>query len=371
MWDCDVVVIGAGVIGLAVAYELSQRGQEVLVIEKHPDIGWETSSRNSEVIHSGIYYPTGSLKAELCVEGRDRLYQFCTDHDVAYRRCGKLIVATEEEEISALERLKLKAHENGVMDIHEFIGADIKHIEPHVTAVAALYTPITGIIDSHEFMLRLKQFAVSNGAMFAFQTEVVGLEVVHGGYRVDGKSTDGDVYSLKSPVVINAAGLQSDHVARMLGIEDQDYRLHYCKGDYFRVSDRHRGAVKRLIYPVPNPHLTGLGVHATIDLSGGIKLGPDTTYLHSRVLEYAVSEDKRDEFFEAGRRYLPFLEKEDLMPDQSGIRPKLQGPGDDIRDFLIREESDRGLSGFVNLIGIESPGLTSALAIAHRVGEMV
>ncbi len=362
----DITIIGAGVIGLAVAEELSRRFKDVLLLEKNESHGQETSSRNSEVIHAGIYYPEGSLKASLCVEGRKLLYETCEKRDIPFRRTGKLIVATKPEEEEALEALLGKAQLNGVDDLLLLSGRVVHSLEPEVFASAGLLSPSTGIIDSHRLMRALLIGASDNGVTSVFRSCVTAAH--YDGDRHEIEINDGES-RIASRVVINSAGLQSDRVAAMPGIDVdlEGYRLKLCKGDYFSASPSPR--IRHLVYPVPMPKHEGLGVHATIDLGGRVRFGPDAEYVDD--IDYRVDEGKRDTFLGSILTYLPLLAKDSLSPDMCGIRPKLQGPGEDIRDFVISEESRLGLPGWVNLVGIESPGLTACMAIAKHVSNLV
>jgi L-2-hydroxyglutarate oxidase LhgO len=362
----DITIIGAGVVGLAVAEELSRRYGNVLLLEKNDSHGQETSSRNSEVIHAGIYYPAGSLKAELCIEGRRLLYEACEKRGIRYHRLGKLIVATSETEEEALHTLLGKAHANGVDDVLMLSGRVVHSLEPEVAATAALLSPSTGIVDSHGLMRSLLVGATGNGVTAVFRSCVTAAHF--DGRRHELELNNGES-RIAARVVVNSAGLHSDRVAAMPGIdvEAEDYRLKPCKGSYFSASPPPR--IRHLVYPVPTPKHEGLGVHATLDLGGRVRFGPDVEYVDT--LDYRVDEGKRDAFHESIVTYLPFLAKESLQPDMCGIRPKLQGPGEEIRDFVIAEESRLGIPGWVNLIGIESPGLTACMAIARRVATLV
>lgn len=368
----DILIIGAGVVGLAIAAELSKKHKEIIVLERHNSFGQETSSRNSEVIHAGIYYPKGSLKAKMCVEGRELLYGICQQHNIPHKKIGKLIVASEKEEILALEELFQRGKGNGVEDLRLIDAADLKKMEPNVSGIAALYSPSTGIIDSHRLMQYFSDIAQDNGAVVSYNSEVVGVKKNASGYEILVKN-DRETISLNVKVVINSAGLDSDSIAEMVGIDIKrsNYRLHYCKGQYFRVNGSKSNLIKRLIYPVSKPKSAGLGVHATLDLSGSLRLGPDEKYLRNRIQDYSVDDSEMNNFFLAVNRLLPFIHKDDLYSDTSGIRPKLQGEGEDFRDFVIQEETEKGLAGFINLIGIESPGLTASPAIAKFVKEMI
>lgn len=369
MADVSVTVVGAGVVGLAVAARLAERAPDLVLVERRERHGSETSSRNSEVIHAGMYYPTGSLKARLCVEGNRRLYELCARHDIPHRRLGKLIVAMRGEEQPALEKLLATGTANGV-ELKLLSGAEARALEPAVPCVAALWSPATGIVSAHALMDHFLAQAKAAGATFQPRAELVGLERAGGEYRLTLRA-GAACESFTSELVINAAGLESDRVAALAGIDvdDAGYRLHYCKGSYFSVAAAKASLVTRLVYPVPNPD--SLGVHALPDLSGRLKFGPDAEYLPDRSLDYRVDEAKRAAFAAAVRKLVPAIADEDLVPDMSGIRPKVQRKGEPMKDFVIREESERGLPGLVNLVGIESPGLTAAPAIADHVASLL
>ena len=372
MEKTDILIIGAGVVGLAVARELSFSGKDIIVAEKNDSFGRETSSRNSEVIHGGMYYPTGSLKAELCINGRRLLYQLCAEKKIPYRKAGKLIVASDKDEIAALEKILEQGKQNGVKGLCFITEAEIKKLEPNVSGLAALYSPETGIIDSHCLMDYLVASIKENGVSVAYDAEVSAIEKNSDGYRVTIKNA-GENIEIKAFIVVNCAGLDSDTVASMAGIDivKERYNLHYCKGQYFRVASEKSRQINRLIYPVPRPKSGGLGIHATPDLTGSLRLGPDDSYLNNRVKDYFVDEAKKNDFHQSVVNLLPFINKHDLTPDTAGIRPKLQPAGGDFRDFIIRDEADKGYSRFINLIGIESPGLTASLAIARFVKNIV
>jgi L-2-hydroxyglutarate oxidase LhgO len=341
----------------------------VIVIERNSGIGQEISARNSEVIHAGIYYPENSFKAALCVAGREALYQRCQQQKIPHRQLGKLIVATDETETEVLESLRVQGAANGVPGLEVIGSDDVTRLEPDVRAVAALVSPVSGIVDSRALMLSFLAEAESHGAILALRTEVVELETRSHGYRIRARDADGDDSRLESAALVNAAGLGSDALAACAGfdLDARGYRLHLCKGDYFAVAAASGLNVSRLIYPVPAG--AGLGIHVTLDLEGRMRLGPDTEYVDS--VRYDVDPNKRQAFARAARRYLPGLDADGLTPEFAGVRPKLAGPGGPFRDFAIREESEAGFPGFVNLIGIESPGLTAAPAIADRVVELL
>lgn len=365
----DALVVGAGIVGLAVAEALAQRGRSVIVVERHAGVARETSSRNSQVIHAGLYYPAGSSKARLCVAGREALYARCAREGIPHRKVGKLVVAVEPGEVATLERLRVLGTENGAPGL-ALLGADtVRRRAPDVYAVAALDSPATGIVDVHALALAFAAGAERHGATLAYGREVVAIERVTPGYRVVARAASGVLESIRAAAVVNAAGLASDAVAALAGIDvdARGLRLHPCKGDYFALAPAAPLRFEHLIYPVPG--VAGLGVHVTLDLGGRVRFGPDATYVER--LDYAVDAAKAPAFAAAARRYLPALRDAWLTPDQAGIRPKLQGPGDAFRDFVIEEESASGLPGFVNLIGIESPGLTAAPAIAERVVSLL
>ncbi len=369
--DFQVTIIGAGVIGLAIAYKLSGHFERIAVIERRMRFGEETSSRNSEVIHSGIYYPTNSFKAKFCVTGRDLLYELCDRESIPYKKCGKLIVATSKEEVSQLNALDKKAQANGVDNLVFMNQTEFQKLEPQVDGVMALYSPSTGIIDSHSLMYFFEKHCRKLGIDFVYSSQVTDITRGSTGYEIKVNDRANDEFDFTSSIVINASGLESDTIAGMVGIEDPKYKIHFCKGDYFSVNPPKNKLVNRLIYPVPFKKLVGLGVHATIDLGGGLRLGPNATYLPEKEYNYRVDESKAGEFLDSARRFLPFLELEDLNPDYAGIRPKIQAPGDPIKDFIVCNETQRGFKNFINLIGIESPGLTSCLAIANYVYNII
>lgn len=369
--DAKITIIGAGVIGLALAYELSKEYDDVFVIEKNKNFGEETSCRSSEVIHSGIYYPRSSLKAKLCVEGRILLYSFCDKYGVGYNKCGKLIIANTDKDIKELDKLKKQASDNGVDGVRKIEKEDIAKLEPNIRANAALFLSETGVVNSYEFMKELEIISINNGVQFVYGSEVKGLNKNDNGYEFVLNEYNSGTFSFTSDIIINSAGLNSDRISNMIGIENFNYDLNYCKGEYFAVGNGKNKLVNRLIYPVPNANLIGLGVHVTIDIDKGLKLGPNTIYLKDKKIDYTVDIAHKDDFFKSARQFLPFLEKEDLYPAYAGIRPKLQKEGDAFRDFIIREEKEKGFKNYFNLIGIESPGLTASLAIAKYVSKLV
>jgi len=357
------------VVGLAAAAALARGGTEVMLLERREALARETTARNSEVVHSGIYYPTGSLKAQLCVAGREMLYARCEAQRIPHRRLGKWIVAVEASEVVQLEALRARGSANGAPGLRLLEGAVLAQGEPHVRAVAALDSPATGIVDAHALCLSLAAEAERHGASLVLRTEGIGIERRGAGYAVATRDAAGARAQVECGAVVNAAGLASDAVATLAGldVDARGYRLHLCKGDYFSLAPGAPLRVSRLVYPLPTG--AGLGVHVTLDLGGRTRFGPDTEYIER--VRYDVDPAKALHFAEAARRYLPDLRAEWLAPDYAGVRPKRAGPGVAFRDFVVQEESAAGLPGFLNLIGIESPGLTAALAIGERVAGML
>lgn len=365
MDEVDLVVVGAGVVGLAVAARLARPGRDLVLLERHDGFGRETSSRNSEVIHAGLYYREELLKTRLCVRGNPLLYEACAREGIPHRRTGKIVVAADDDEAGQLHDLHAQAVRNGVRGL-ELVGRRrLLEMEPRIAGTLGLYSPDTGILDSHGLMGWLEQSAAAGGATIAYRCEVTDIGWSGHRYTVGVQDADGSRTTLAAPNVVNAAGLHADRIAEMAGIDtvSAGYRLSFCKGEYFRISDRHRGILSRLVYPTPSPD--HLGTHVVLGLDGTLRLGPSAFPVNT--LDYGVDPVHRTEFYERAKRFLPFLAPDDLSPDQAGIRPRLSRPGEPLRDFVIREESDRGLPGFVDLIGIESPGLTACLAIAEMV----
>jgi len=372
MMNFDIVIIGAGVVGLAVAREVAKADRSVLILECNKVFGQETSSRNSEVIHGGMYYPNGTLKARLCVEGRKLLYELCEKYSITYKKIGKMIVAIEEDEKDDLKKLLAFGEANGVEGLAMLTSSQIKELEPNIRGLFALYSPQTGIIDSHSLMKFYFNSAQDNGAMAVFNAEAVSIEKNAKGYVVNVRNGEERV-KISARIVINSAGLDSDRVANMAGInlDKNKYRLHYCKGQYFRVNAVKSKMINGLVYPVPKPKAGGLGIHATIDLAGSVRLGPDDEYMKDCIKDYSVDSLRVEKFFKSAKEFMPFLELNDLTVDTSGIRPKLQEKDGEFRDFVIQDELEKGLPGFINLIGIESPGLTASPAIAKYVSGFV
>lgn len=368
MEKVDIVVVGAGVVGLAVAWELSKLNKEIFVIEKNSSFGQETSSRNSEVIHAGIYYPKESLKAKTCIEGKQLLYEFCAANNISHKRTGKLIVAINENEVRDLRNLLRQGLENGVEDLRLLSKDEIKSFEPNIKAEEAVYSPSTGIIDSHGLMNNLALQFRSQQGHIAYNSELIGIDKAKDGFIITVKDNTQGHFKFLTRILINCAGLNSDKVTAMAGLLKGEYKLKYCKGDYFRAHNNKAKYISTLIYPLPKHDRPGLGIHATLDLAGGLRLGPDDEYV--KEVDYNIDESKKKTFYESVKAFLPFIDAGDLTPDTSGIRPKLQGPNENFRDFIIKDEADNGLAGFINLIGIESPGLTGSLSIAKMVREI-
>jgi L-2-hydroxyglutarate oxidase LhgO len=360
----DCVVIGAGVIGLAVARRLAQAGREVIILEAAEAIGTVTSSRNSEVIHAGIYYPAASLMARMCVRGKRALYDYCRDHGIPHHNCGKLIVATSPKETLRLQSIRAHAEANGVLDLQTLSGEAARALEPALNCDAALLSPSTGIIDSHAYMLALRGDAEVAGAAVAFHAPMLRAKAAAGRIELD---VGGEApIALECGLLVNAAGLGASAVAR--GIAGMPIELipsaYLAKGNYFSCNAR--APFSRLIYPVPEPG--GLGVHLTLDMAGQARFGPDVEWVEA--IDYAVDPARAERFYPAIRRYWPTLPDGALMPSYSGIRPKIVPPAVATQDFLIQGPRYLGVDGLINLFGIESPGLTSSLAIADYIGEL-
>jgi L-2-hydroxyglutarate oxidase LhgO len=360
----DCVVAGAGVVGLAVARALALAGREVLILEAAEGIGTETSSRNSEVIHAGIYYPAGSLMARFCVAGRKALYAYCAEKGVPHVNCGKLIVATNAAEDAMLAGIKRRAETNGVEGMRVLDSAEAIAMEPNLRCTSALYSPVTGVVDSHAFMLALQGDAENAGAVPVFFSPITGARAVAGGMQIDVGGTE--PMSLRCRLLVNSTGLRApDFASRIVGMpRDRVPAAHYAKGNYFTLSGR--SPFSRLIYPVPVPG--GLGVHLTIDLGGQARFGPDVQWIDT--IDYTVDPARADSFYTAVRTYWPDLKDGALQPGYSGIRPKIVPRGAPAQDFVVQGPQTHGLPGLINLFGIESPGLTASLALADYVVEV-
>lgn len=364
----DAVVIGAGVIGLAVGRALAAAGRSVLVLERHGQAGSETSSRNSGVIHSGIYYPTGTLKARLCVSGREMLYAYCRTRGVAHRQVGKLIVA-QPSQLARLEALQATASRNGVMDLQLLDAEGVQEREPEVRAAAGLWCPSTGIIDVHEFIQALHADVEHAGGLVSPRTEFLEAKSTAGGWWVE-LSSDGETMQIDCKLLVNSAGLDAVAVLKRIG----DYpaqripTAYFAKGSYFEFSGR--SPFRHLIYPMPGE--AGLGVHGTLDMAGRLRFGPNVEWLNQSggAFDYTVREAHGDSFRDAIREYWPGIPDGSLRASYSGVRPKLVGPGEPAADFRIEGPVDHGMAGLVNLLGMESPGLTASLAVGEFVAAL-
>jgi L-2-hydroxyglutarate oxidase LhgO len=358
----ECVVVGAGIVGLAVARALARAGREVVILEAEDAIGTHTSSRNSEVIHAGIYYPRGSLKAHACVAGRQRLYAYCASHGVPHRRCGKLIVASSEAQIPELREILKKAHGNGVDDVVEIPAAEALRMEPALRCVAALHSPSTGIIDSHALMLAYLGDAEAAGAMLALKSSLNAVRMANPGFELQVENT-----KIRTRFLVNSAGLRAPSVARRIDgfPAGKIPPERYAKGNYYSLAGR--PPFSRLVYPVPEPG--GLGVHVTLDLAGQARFGPDVEWVER--ISYEVDPRRAERFYAAIRRYWPALPEGALAPAYAGIRPKISGPGEPAADFVVQGPAEHGIPGLVNLFGIESPGLTASLALADDVAALL
>ncbi len=385
MSEINVTIVGGGIVGCAIAAVCGRLGLSAVLIEKEAGLGRVTTSRNSEVSHGGMYYPTGSLKARFCVQGRHLLKDFCACAGVGYEECGKLIVAVRDDEISQLESLLALGRANAVEDLEILDAAQIAQLEPEIQAVAALWSPRTGIVDAEGAAKALARSGAEAGVQVMTSSVVDSLERLDGAWRVgvlpagEGRR---EGWAHVSDFVVNAAGLTADDVAAMAGVDVQArrWRLSWVKGNYFRINPKHSGRINRLVYPVPPQDHSSLGVHLCLDLAGQLRLGPDVEIpdLDSglpdkglepeRQLSYHVDPNRAGSFFRGAHRFLPWLKVADLSPDMSGYRPKFDGRG--FRDFVVVRE-DSPLEGLINLVGIDSPGLTSAAALAEHVGKML
>jgi L-2-hydroxyglutarate oxidase LhgO len=361
----DAVVIGAGVVGLAVARALALAGREIVVLEAADGIGTETSSRNSEVIHAGIYYPPGSLKARFCVAGKIALYAYCAERGIPHRNCGKLLVATDEKQRPKLDAIKAQADANGVADLRLLSAAEARAMEPELRCIAAYYSPSTGIVDSHAFMLALQGDAEAHGAAIAFKSPLERGRVREQGIMLEVGGAE--PMQVLARTVVNSAGLHAQRVAASIqGFPPPHVPpTYYAKGNYYSLVGR--SPFSRLVYPMPNE--AGLGVHITIDLGGQARFGPDVEWIER--IDYDVDPRRADSFYAAIRDYWPGLKDGQLAPGYAGIRPKIVGPTGKAADFVVQGPREHGVSGLVNLFGIESPGLTAALAIADYVRDLL
>jgi len=364
MEKVNILVIGAGVIGLSIGKYLSESLKDVVVVDKEDLFGRHTSSRNSEVIHSGIYYPQNTLKADLCVSGNYLLYDFCKEYGIPCNRTGKLIVASDKDEYIFLDNLQKNGICNGVKQLKIIDHDEIIDLEPDVLAEKALYVPTTGILDTHKLMDKLAKQIEENDGFVIYDMEVNEIIKKNGKYLV--KFTNDEVF--ETNILINSAGIFCENIARLLNLDTQknNLKIHWCKGEYYKTTKIKN--INHLIYPVPDPKGIFLGIHLTLNLNNEVRFGPNAFYVNQ--VNYKFDENFLDEFHKAVQNYLQ-IEKNYLHPDDCGIRAKLQGPEDSFRDFYINEETDKGLPNFINLMGIESPGLTSCLAIGKYVKNIV
>ena len=364
----ETTIIGAGIIGLAASYLLSKNHEDIMVLEKQHNFGQDTSSRNSEVIHAGLYYPKNSLKSLMCLHGKELLYKLCQENDIGHKKTGKIIVASQKDEIEKIEDIYKNAINCGVNNLSFIDKEEIQKLEPNVRAQTALFSPDSGIVDSHFVMKHFYDVSKSRGVEFAFNIEATNIVKKNDHYEITVREPDGEKFSFETNIVINAAGLYSDKVSEMVGIDIKKnaYEIHYSKGQYFRVANPGPLNINHLIYPPPSKF--DLGIHATPDLAGGLRLGPDARYVET--IDYKLDPRDKDTFYHSIKRFIPSLE-DNLLEDTVGIRAKLQSPDDDFRDFVITNEADKGFPNFINLLGIESPGLTACLAIAERVKEII
>jgi L-2-hydroxyglutarate oxidase LhgO len=361
IYKFDAIIIGAGVVGLSIARELSETYDNILVVEKEHSFGQHTSSRNSEIIHSGIYYPEETLKTRLCVQGNKLLYSFLEKHNLPHKKCGKLIVATNSCEEATLEELYEQGLKNGAANLSLISKKQINKIEPDVKASTAILAPQTGIVDSHSLMLKLEQIAKSQNVMFSYNTKISDISNKNDYFCL---TIEEDDVIIASKLVINAAGLWSDQIAKLAGINE--YKIYWNKGEYFKTT-RYKN-MNKLVYPVPDPSGKYLGIHTVLDLDGNISFGPNSYYVEK--LDYNINNKNKIDFYESIKRYLE-IEMDDLSPAMSGIRPKVQSQDENFRDFIIKNETNLGYNNFINLVGIESPGLTCCLSIAKYIKEII
>ena len=367
----QIAIIGAGVVGLAIANELSKYYSNIILIEKWGHFGEETSSRNSEVIHAGIYYPQNSLKAKFCVEGNISIYEYCEKFNIPHQRCTKLIVASSKDELYKIDEIYNNACQLGARELKIIGKSEAETLEPNVKVEAAILSGSTGIIDSHSFMQSLETNSIKNNVDIIYNHKLISIHQSNN-WQLTLQSSDGDEFEIESEVIINSAGLSADIVAEMSGIDiyAQNYKLYYAKGHYFKLKASKNNLVQRLIYPIPSKNFSGLGIHVTKDLGGGVKLGPDVFYLPNNEIDYSFEPNLKEKFFEAVSQYLQGVSIDDLEPDYTGIRPKLQKQGEAPKDFIISKDLV-GQSYIINLLGIESPGLTSSLEIAKYVKSLL
>lgn len=363
--DFDVVIIGAGVIGLAIGRELAQKKLRVLLLEKNKSFGEETSSRNSEVIHAGIYYPYNSLKRKHCIEGRELLYQYCKENNIPHKKIGKLIVANGLDQEANLHQIYKQGIENGVKDLKIIDEKSAKSLEPNVHCTLAIHSPSSGIIDSHSFMLSLLGKIESNYGDVCFNAPVTGIEKISSGFNINVGGLHSTTISSRN--LINCAGLAATEISQMIEVlkDSSTYKPKFCKGNYFSYTGK--APFSMLIYPIPDQD--GLGIHSTSDLAGAIKFGPDTEWVDK--IDYKVEEELRSKFYNSIKKYYPAIEKHNLNPSYSGIRPKIFNRDGIKKDYVIQQQDEHNVEGYIALYGIESPGLTASLSIAKHVSKLV
>ncbi len=362
----EYVIIGAGVIGLATARSLALNGRDVLIIEGAKTIGSGISARNSEVIHAGIYYPKNSLKAKLCVRGKELLYQYAKKQGIEHNNCGKILVATDDEQISHLEKIQKQAMDNGVNDLELITGDKAQSLEPELSCKAAIFSPSTGIINTHSFMLSMLGEVEDNGGACSFLSKIERITPSDSGFTLN-INCQGENITLRAKNIINAAGLATVKIAKNIEgfAEDKCPKQRYAKGNYFKLTGKHN--FRHLIYPLPQQ--AGLGIHLTLDIAGQVRFGPDVEWVDKP--NYSVNTARISEFYKAIKKYIPTLADNSLIPDYCGIRPKIFFSDKPYTDFLIQGEKDHGISGLINLFGIESPGLSASLAIAEYITKEI
>jgi L-2-hydroxyglutarate oxidase LhgO len=368
LYQADIVIVGAGVIGLAIASQVAREGREVYVLEKKETFGKEASSHNSEVIHTSLLYPKGSFNAEMAIEGNALLYELCEKYSISHKKIGKLVVAVDETETEALEQMFEQAKEGGA-DLEMLSRRELNQVEPNVRGVAAIFSPATGIIDSVGLMRHFLNQARDKGAQIAYKKEVVGIDGLPGGYKVEVKESSGN-FAFMTRILINCAGLYSDKVAAMCAIDiiEANYKLYFCKGEYYSLSPGKGGMINHLVYPMPLPG--GLtGIHSCSDVWGRKRLGPDFYYVDE--IDYKVNGSRKHLFYNSAKILFPFIEYDDIEAESAGIMARVYAKGEEFKEFVIRHEYDRDLPGFINLVGIESPGLTASPVIAKYVSNLV
>lgn len=365
--DYQFLIIGAGVVGLAAAEQLSHSSNSVLVIEKENRIGTGVSSRNSEVIHAGIYYPKNSLKSLLCIRGNHLLYEYCGRYKINHRRTGKYIIAQDNSELENLDQIRENACNAGMEKLYPVTAREIIDKEKDIKCFGGLFSPASGIVSVHELMDSLKHNSEEKGVDYVFNSRLHTVSKSSAGYIAEIINNSGEIAKVKVERIINCAGLYCDKVSEIIGIKNDFYKIKFSKGNYFRLTGL-KHSISHLIYPVPVPKLKGLGIHITLDLNNQVKFGPDIEDMQENIEEYQVNESRAESFYKAVKNYFPAVEQENLVPDISGIRPRLAAEKDFL-DFIINEETEAGFPGVINCIGLESPGLTASLAIAEYIKE--